>query len=113
MTRGHTAARAAALIGALLVLLALVLAACSTPMDEAAARKAATEYYMNAPHEGDTTPVDVLIEGVRETTRDARAGWEVQISGRIVMPGLPEGYVSAMILFVDSQTGAVTVVARG
>jgi hypothetical protein len=35
------------------------------------------------------------------------------ISGKIVLPGLPEGYLSGKILFVDGSSGAVTVVAQG
>jgi hypothetical protein len=30
-----------------------------------------------------------------------------------VLPGLPEGYRSAMVLFVDEQSGGVTVIAQG
>jgi hypothetical protein len=94
--------------------LLMALAACTSPaIDEAAARKAATDYFTTAPHEGDRPPVDVMVTAIKPTTHEARAGWEVAVSGRIVLAGLPEGYLSAMILFVDGQSGAVTVIATG
>jgi len=91
----------------------LTLAACTPPLDEAGARKAATDFYMAFDHEGDNVPVDVAISDVQQATREATSGWRVAISGRIVMPGLPEGYLSAMVLFVDGSSGAVTVIAQG
>ena len=99
-----------------LAMLALLvaLAACTSPaIDEAAARRAATDYYMTAPHEGDNPPVDVVITSIKPVTHEARAGWEVAINGRIVLAGLPEGYLTAMVLFVDGQSGAVKVIAQG
>ena len=93
--------------------LVLVLAACTSPVDEAGARKAATDYFMTAPHEGDNPPADVGITDIHRTTREARSGWEVAINGRIVLAGLPDGYLSAMILFVDEASGKVTVIAQG
>lgn len=100
------------LLTALLVA-SIALGACGTPLDEAGARKAATEFFLAAPHEGGAIPQDVAISAVKPATREGRAGWEVAINGRIVLPGLPEGYLSAMILFVDGATGAVTVAAQG
>jgi hypothetical protein len=91
----------------------LTLTACSMPLGEAEARKAATAWFMAADHEGDNPPVDVVVAGILPATREGRAGWEVTVSGRIVMPGLPDGYLSAMVLFVDLDSGAVTVIARG
>jgi len=44
---------------------------------------------------------------------EGRSGWEVAIDARIVMPGLPDGDVSAMVLFVDQRAGAVTVIGQG
>ncbi|HYO43124.1 MAG TPA: hypothetical protein VES19_08005 [Candidatus Limnocylindrales bacterium] len=96
-----------------LLAFALALAACRAPIDEAGARKAATDYFMTFDHEGDNAPVDVVITDIDPSTRDLKPGWEVAISGRIVMPGLPDGYNSAMILFVDGASGAVTVIAEG
>lgn len=103
------------LTGAVLMALALLLAvtACTSPLDEAGARRAATDYFMKAPHEGDNAPVDVIITDIHPATHETRAGWEVAINGKIVMPGLPDGYLSAMMLFVDEQSGAVTVIAQG
>jgi hypothetical protein len=101
-----------ALALALLAIL-LTVTACTAPLDEAGARKAATDYYMAADHEGDNAPVDVVITDVRQATREGRSGWEVAINGRIVMPGLPDGYMSAMVLFVDGSSGAVTVLGQG
>jgi hypothetical protein len=100
---------------AALALLALVLAvaACTSPLGETAARKAATDYFMTAPHEGDNPPADVVITSIQRTTHEARSGWEVAINGRIVLAGLPDGYLSAMILFVDESSGQVTVIAQG
>ncbi len=99
---------------ALSVALLLLLTACGAPpLDEAAARKAATNYFMTAPHEGDNPPADVVITDIHTTTHDGRAGWEVGINGRIVLAGLPDGYLSAMVLFVDESTGKVTVIGQG
>lgn len=116
MTRPRFAIRgAAALLVALASLLAVavIVAACTAPLDEAGARKAATDYYMAFDHEGDNPPVDVIITDVSQATRDGRAGWQVAISGKIVMPGLPEGYIAAMVLFVDGSSGAVTLIGQG
>jgi hypothetical protein len=93
--------------------LALAVTACTGPIDEAGARKAATDYYMAYDHEGDNPPVDVVITSVTSSTREAKGGWDVAISGKIVLPGLPDGYLSGMILFVDGSSGAVTVVSQG
>lgn len=112
MTRPRFAIHEGAALVALL-LVSVALAACTAPVDEAGARKAATEFYMAFDHEGDNPPVDVIIKDAHASTHDGRGGWEVAISGRIVLPGLPEGYVSAMILFVDGSSGAVKVIAQG
>jgi hypothetical protein len=105
--------RALALAIMALWLVSLAVAACTSPLDEAGARKAATDYYMAFDHEGDNPPVDVMITDIHASTHEARAGWDVAINGKIVMPGLPDGYLSAMILFVDGSTGAVTLIAQG
>ncbi len=104
--------RLAVLVAVMLLAVAAV-AACGTPMDESGARKAATDFFLAAPHEGGAVPQDVAISEVKAATRDGRAGWEVAINGQIVLPGLPQGYLSALILFVDGSTGTVTIVAQG
>ena len=97
---------------ALLAIL-LTLTACTSPLDQADVRKAATDYFAQAPHEGDVTPRDVSITSIMPVTRDGVAGWDVSISGRIVLPGLPDGYLEAMTLFVDGSSGAVTEIPAG
>lgn len=112
MTRPRLTVRGAALVAALAVLLALALGACTSPLDEAGARQAATGYFMTFDHEGDNAPVDVIITDIRQATREGRSGWEVAINGRIVMPGLPDGYISAMVLFVFQESGTITVMGQ-
>jgi hypothetical protein len=68
---------------------------------------------MAMPHEAGSIPQDVAITDIKAATRDGRAGWDVAINGRIVMPGLPDGYLTAVILFVDGSNRQVTVVTRG
>ncbi len=97
----------------LVVLAGTAVAACGTTMDEAGARKAATDFFLTMPHEAGAVPQDVAITDARVATRDGRGGWDVAINGQIILPGLPQGYLSAMILFVDGSTGQVTVVAKG
>jgi hypothetical protein len=105
--------RRLALLLAVLLLAVTAVASCGTPLDEAGARKAATDHFMAMPHEAGSIPQDVAITDVKAATRDGRAGWVVAINGRIIMPGLPDGYLTAVILFVDASNRQVTVVARG
>jgi hypothetical protein len=99
--------RAARLVGPLLCL-AMLVAACSTPVDEAGARKVATDYYTAHPAESDALLQDIMVLDATSTTRDGHAGWDVRVTGRVVMPGLPDGYVSQKTLFVDASNGTVT-----
>lgn len=98
---------------AALLLVAAALAACTAPLDQAGARAAATDYYLAFDHEGDNPPVDVIITDAKPATHDGRSGWQVAISGRIVLPGLPEGHPSAMQLFIDGSSRAVTIIGQG
>ena len=68
----------------LLGLLVLVMAvgACASPLDEAGARKAATDYYMAFDHEGDNLPADVVITDIAQATREgARVGRSPSAAG--------------------------------
>jgi hypothetical protein len=105
--------RRLAFLLAAVMLAVTAVAACGTPMDEAGARKAATAFFLAMPHEGGAVPQDVVITDTTVTTRDGRGGWDVAINGQIILPGLPQGYLSAMILFVDGSTGQAKVVAKG
>ncbi len=104
--------RVAGLVG-LLLALAMLVAACATPVDEAGARKAATEYYTAHPAESDATLKDVEILDITAATRDGHAGWDARVTGLIVLPGLPDGYRSTVIVFVEASNGKVTPIGPG
>jgi hypothetical protein len=91
----------------------MALAACSTPVDEAGARKAATDYYTAHPRESDGVLADIMILGMTPTTRGGHAGWDARVYGKVILPGLPDGYSSTLILFVDATNGQVTEVGAG
>ena len=105
--------RRLAFLMAVVMLALTAVAACGTTVDEAGARKAATDFFLAMPHEGGVVPQDVAITDTKVATRDGQDGWEVAINGRIVLPGLPEGYLTAIVLFVDGSTRQITVVAGG
>ena len=101
------------LLLAVVMLVVTAVAACETRIDEAGARKAATDFFLAMPHEGGAVPHDVAITDARAATRDGREGWEVAINGMIVLPGLPEGYLTSVVLFIDGSTGQVVLVTGG
>jgi hypothetical protein len=104
--------RGAHMAGFLLVV-AMAFAACSSPVDEAGARKVATDYYTAHPAETGGVLEDITILDMTSTTRGGHSGWDARVYGRVVLPGLPEGYSHTVILFVDASNGQVTEVGAG
>jgi hypothetical protein len=100
---------AAVLLAALAV---IALAGCTTGLThEAAQERAIAAFSAPDAHEG---PVqDVMVLESIERARDGHRGWEFTLSGTVVLPGLPDGMVVSSVLFVDADSGAVSIVAQG
>ena len=99
-------------IAALLLTLGLLLGACTQVHDEPAARAVALKAYSTVVSEEGLVQDPFVIRS-SATTRGGRSGWEVEVSGRVVMPGLPDGLTRNLVFFVDGMSGGVEVVEPG
>ncbi len=75
----------------------------------------AREFYTSADaHGAAATTSNVTILGVDRTIANGRSVWRVEITGDVTEAGRTSvTYMSAMLLDVDAETGAVTVFAQG
>ena len=80
--------------------------------DAATAEGVARSFYATA-HGTGATVDDVAIGRIDESTIGGRDTWQVEIRGLVREPGMTSGYMSAMILRIDAETGQVTIYAQG
>ena len=95
-------------LGAVLAGAILVGGCAPWPVDEADARRAATDWVVQQALPGETMQ-NVTVSSVRQQG----GGWVVEVSGEPRGPGQPEGMTYYYELFVDGVSGAVAVRALG
>lgn len=95
-------------LGAVLAAAILVGGCAPWQVDEADARRAATDWVALQALPGETMQ-NVTVSSVRQEG----GGWVVEVTGEPRGAGQPEGMTYYYLLFVDGVTGAVTVRALG
>ncbi len=110
MTRIERALRHVLLV-VVVAAVAAGLAGCGGELTQAQAQeKAVAAFTASTAFEGAVS--DVVVISSAEATEQAQAGWTFQLAGRVILPGLPEGYGVTASVFVARAGGAVTILEQ-